>query len=534
VKTASRVRLHDVEGNGMSELRSQKQQREQLVRALRAEGKSWVEIADVLRRRYRVNARVALRYAHGWSQRQVADEWNRRWPDELKTFKSFSYWELWPSNTGHAPSLDNLSKLAQLYECAVSDLLANLPDFRHLDTMNTTQENELTVHEHDTRQASPKKVPDNFATPPMQRFGNNMNRREAIMVIGAGGVLSPFAQAGLHEIILNAAHSSAVLHGEIDIPKIDDRTREEVQQDLHLLATNYVVDPTNLGRIFAELVILRDRLWALLNRYGRRPDDARELHLLLGATCVLLASISHDLAEPSAAMIQTRTALTFAELAGHAGLITWIYSTRAMIASWWGTADNVLHHAQCSRLAGQSGVGAIRLAGLEARALAHKGNHHQAVELLQTYRDQLDKPSSIDSLRDLGEVFTFSKARQHYYNAAALVHMYDWEAVEKEASAAIRLYDNPATGQRWPVTMTLSQVYLAQARLSKDGPEAAQEALIPVFSIPDEQRIPQTAQALNRIRAQLHSRVYANLPVARDLDEAICNFRPSADHHKRS
>ena len=117
----------------MGRLRSQKQEREHLVRSLRASGKSWVEVAEGLRQYYRVNARVELRYAHGWSQRRAADEWNHRWPDELKTFKSFSYWELWPSSTGHAPSFDNLGKLAELYECAVSDLLVDLPDFRHLD-----------------------------------------------------------------------------------------------------------------------------------------------------------------------------------------------------------------------------------------------------------------------------------------------------------------------------------------------------------------------------------------------------------------
>lgn len=117
----------------MGELRSQKQQREQLVRSLRTLGASWVEVAAVLRERYHINARVAFRYAHCWSQQRAADEWNQRWPDELKTFKNFSYWESWPGSTGHAPSFDNLGRLAELYECAVGDLLVDFPDFRHLD-----------------------------------------------------------------------------------------------------------------------------------------------------------------------------------------------------------------------------------------------------------------------------------------------------------------------------------------------------------------------------------------------------------------
>ena len=166
----------------MGEPRSQKQQREQLVRSLRAKGKSRVEVAEALRQRYRFNARVALRYAHEWSQRQAADKWNQRWPDELKTFKSFSYWEQWPSSTGHVPTFDNLSKLAELYECAVSDLLVDLPDFRHLDTPSSTQTRAPTIPQPDDELVLPNDVavwaiatglqlPDNVAALLMQCLG---------------------------------------------------------------------------------------------------------------------------------------------------------------------------------------------------------------------------------------------------------------------------------------------------------------------------------------------------------------------------
>ncbi|MGH3785722.1 MAG: hypothetical protein ACRDRG_04065 [Pseudonocardiaceae bacterium] len=108
-----------------------------------------------------------------------------------------------------------------------------------------------------------------------------------------------------------------------------------------------------------------------------------------------------------------------------------------------GSADDVLRHAQQARAAGLSGVGAIRLAGLEARALAQRGQHQQGVKLLHTARAQRDELSTVDSLRDLGEVFTFSAARQHYYNAAAGTYMCDWEAVERETPQAISLYGTP-------------------------------------------------------------------------------------------
>lgn len=38
--------------------------------------------------------------------------------------------EKWPSDSGHVPSFETLTRLAELYECAVSDLVNDLPDHR--------------------------------------------------------------------------------------------------------------------------------------------------------------------------------------------------------------------------------------------------------------------------------------------------------------------------------------------------------------------------------------------------------------------
>lgn len=98
-----------------------------LASTLRADGATWVRVVAEFRTRWGLNARQTLRVARGWTQQQVADEWCRRWPNDLRTAQNVSTWERWPEK-GHAPSLVVLDRLAHIYRCSVADLVADFPD----------------------------------------------------------------------------------------------------------------------------------------------------------------------------------------------------------------------------------------------------------------------------------------------------------------------------------------------------------------------------------------------------------------------
>ncbi|MGH3719348.1 MAG: hypothetical protein ACRDRI_11035 [Pseudonocardiaceae bacterium] len=410
----------------MGELRTQKQQREQLVRSLRAAGKSRVDVAEALRQRYRVNARIAFRYAHCWSQRQAADEWNQRWPDELKTFKSFSYWEQWPSSTGHAPNFDNLGKLAELYECAVSDLLVDLPDFRHRDTTGSAQKTVLAMSKPDTELALPSDftvwatatglaLPDTFVamlmhylgslapserdvrTTPRDRdqayhqlvqflrsWAHTMDRRDVLGVLAwAASVASvlPSAAGDEHQRVASVLSSWS---------RVDAHTIEHIEAVLwHCQQQDYALGPQ---AVLITVLAQRDLTRALLPDC---PADLRPRMLsALSEGSRLAGWLSFDLEQFDHAGYYYEDARALAHEAENAGQGGLVLCEMSHLATWRGTPRIGIDHAVAAgQWAGRTGDLRLRAytSDVAARAYAADGQHDACFAALDTAHTVLMK-----------------------------------------------------------------------------------------------------------------------------------------------
>jgi tetratricopeptide (TPR) repeat protein len=410
----------DVQGSAMGELRSRKQQREQLVGSLRAVGKSWVEVAAALRQRYRFNARVAFRYAHGWSQRQAADKWNQRWPDELKTFKMFSYWEMWPSATGHAPSFGNLSKLAELYECVVSDLLVDLPDFRHRDATGGLQTPALTMPQRGVELVVPDdsavgamvaglQFPDHLVALLMQHFGSltladrerrctprdrdqayhqlvqclrswahTMDRRDALRVLAtwvasAASVL-PALNGDEHARVASVLRAPG---------RVDAQTIEHIDAVLwHCRQQDYALGPQ---AVLSTVLAQRDLARALL------PDCPAALRprmlSALSEASRLAGWLSFDLQQFDHAGYYYEDARALAHEAENAGLGAFVLCEMSHLATWQGTPRIGIDHAVAARYWADR-TGDLRLraytADVAARAYAADGQRDACLNALDT------------------------------------------------------------------------------------------------------------------------------------------------------
>lgn len=299
---------------------------------------------------------------------------------------------------------------------------------------------------------------------------------------------------------------------------LSDESLQLIYDEVRDLVRAYPTRP--LTEILGHLVSGQETVFSLLER-PQRPAHARRLYFLSAVLGGLLAKASHDLADPHAALAQSRTAWLCAEQADHDGLRAWICGLQSLICYWAGRPHDSIRYAQRGAAYAQRARSTtmVWLPASEARAWAALGNSEQSHEAIQK-AEQAWLHVIPDELDELGGLATFSKSRQLYFAADSLAWLPErLTMAEQYADQAVESYSDP-TDRDWAFGDAAgSHAALAITRILRRDLEGAADALTPVFDLPSDQRINGIIHSVNRVHRMLND--IRSSVVAREIQERI-------------
>lgn len=328
--------------------------------------------------------------------------------------------------------------------------------------------------------------------------------------------LEAAASMAAHE---SSRHAASVGGG------VDPNSIEQTQQSIVNLARQYHELPPIglLGRARRT----RDLAYLLLER-TRRPAQEKDLFLVAGQACGLMALASFDLAIWDAAEEQARAARTYAELADHAGLRAWAHGTQALVAFWSGQPRRAVNFAQVGAELAPAGKQLARLRGIEARSWAYLGNASAVNDALQAADEAMDEARGDDDMMDfIGGEFGWGASLHAACAGTALLVLGDGETAAVRVRAAIEaMTHDPSAG----LVPERAQIDLAGAELLAGHLDRAESALEPIWPIPVPYRRHGLTGRLEGVGRTLVNARWRDDPAAGELRDRIevFNFEATA------
>ncbi|MGH3824686.1 MAG: hypothetical protein ACRDRA_17910 [Pseudonocardiaceae bacterium] len=368
-----------------------------------------------------------------------------------------------------------------------------------------------------------------------QMFGESAERlfgppdpasRAAVTTVGMTEPV-PFSGALVEDLAVQrevamAASESARFGQFAEQSNVGPHTLEQFRADLVRIVTIYPNRP--VYPLFVELRTLRNRAFELLE--GRQhPEQSRELYLMAGVLCGVLANASFDLGWLPAAETQARTAFLCAELAGNNALRAWIRGTQSLVAYWDERPRAAVELAADGwRYVPEAGTARVRLASIEARAYARLGDRHGTESALARAEQARDEMRGAD---DPGGMLAFPLAKQSYYAATARLWLGGKDShieAERDAAHAVELYESDPPEQRRLGELCLARLDLAAARLGRDDLDGTAEQLQDVLAIAGQRRIESVSRRLNQVGRALRRPKYQTCALALNLHDQIRSF----------
>jgi hypothetical protein len=324
------------------------------------------------------------------------------------------------------------------------------------------------------------------------------------------------------EMIMAAAAGQSAEFGEwAEATNVGPTTLEQFDHDIRGIAKTYLSSPP-LPVVLTTLRV-RNRAFAVLE--GRQyPNQARQLYLIAGRVCGLLAWMSSDLGRHMDAETQARTGWLCAELAAHDGLRAWIRATQSKLAYWDGRIRESAQLAEHGLRYNSTDSAPVLLASLAARAWARLGHAEAAHSALANAAEAREQAGP----DEVGGLYGFSIAQQSYLAGSTHLYLQEPDEALREAELAVSLYEDGAPEERFYGAETLALIDAATAHLQGGALDGAAEKLAPVLALPSQQRLATFTQRLGDMRDALRGGRYAGSSEAVELQHQIDDFRAEA------
>jgi hypothetical protein len=325
----------------------------------------------------------------------------------------------------------------------------------------------------------------------------------------------------LEAAALMAAHESSE-HAATASGAVSSTDIEGVQEAVWRLARQYHRESPL--QLLAKARHVRNIAYLLLDR-TRRPAQTTDLYLVAGQACGLLAVASFDLAMWDAAEEQARSAHTYADTIGHAGLRAWARGTQALIANWMGRPRRAVELISLGVPEAPSGAATARLRGIEARAWAELGKPDRVEETLRLGDAEIESANHDDLHDGIGGEFGWGPSRHAACAGTALLSVGDADgAVERIQQALTLLPRDPFGG----LVSERAQIDLAAAELVAGRLDASIAALDDVWALPAPQRRQGLTGRLDQLARHLTAAEWRDASEAGELRDRIEAFNAEA------
>lgn len=284
------------------------------------------------------------------------------------------------------------------------------------------------------------------------------------------------------------------------------------------LAVTYLSSPP--APMLIEAVELRAELLRRLHQHDYRSRQASDLLMTLGRVQGVLSYAALDLGRPDAAMTHATAAWMCGERIGSNELRAWVRGTQSLISRF----DQHYVAAEQLALTGLQypvvGTGRLRLLAGLAQSRANLGNSSGAIGAL----DMAERERAVLTTDDeIGGLFEFSRAKQYYYAGSSLMWLpgrTDLQRAARDATQAYTIWEDEPPASRSLDDEALAHIYAATAYTRLGDLDAAQSAVAPILTLPDDRLISWILRRLRNL-AEIVSHEFPGSHAASEFQDSI-------------